>query len=210
MRVFEIFTSIQGETSWAGIPCFFIRLAGCNLSCEWCDTPRARDARVGQEQSVGVLVGHYRQSGIRAAMVTGGEPLMQAETPALLASLLEAGAAPALVETNGSFDIGVVPEGAVAVVDVKCPGSGAGGSFLPVNVERLRRTDEVKFAVADREDYEWAKAFMMRHDLAVRCRAVLFSPVFGRLEGRCLAEWMVADRLPARLQIQLHRVLGVP
>jgi len=135
---------------------------------------------------------------------------MQEETPSLIGALLKAGAMPLLVETNGSLDIGVIPADAIAIVDVKCPGSGACGSFRPVNLERLRRQDEVKFVIADRADYEWAVSFMNRHGLVSRCRAVLFSAAAGRLEPRRLADWMVIDRLAARFQIQLHKVLGVP
>jgi len=210
MRVVETFVSIQGETTWAGIPCFFIRLAGCNLRCAWCDTAYARDPAAGREETVAALVQAFHASGLAAVMVTGGEPLLQEETPALVRALREAGAEPVLVETNGSRDIGLLPPGTVAVVDVKGPSSGMADTFHPGNLDRLRPTDEIKFVVADRTDYEWAVALMRRHALARRCRAVLFSAVAGRLEARRLAEWLVADRLPARLQIQLHKVLGLP
>lgn len=207
MKVLETFVSIQGESTYAGLPCFFVRLAGCNLRCSYCDTPRVRED--GEACDIPSLVDGFRKSGLTLAEITGGEPLLQSETPALAHALLEAGARPVLVETNGSLDIGVLPEGSVAVVDVKCPGSGAGDSFDGANMSRLRPHDEVKFVLSDRADFEWAAAFVRRHDLVARCGAVLFSPVAGRLGGRELAAWLVADRLPVRLQLQLHKALGV-
>lgn len=210
MRVIETFASIQGESTYAGMPCFFVRLAGCNLNCAWCDTAYAREAGSGRSRSVAELAEAFRESGLPAVEITGGEPLIQPETPALAAALLEAGARLVLVETNGSRDIGVLPRGATAVMDVKGPGSGSFGSFDPVNLERLRLEDEVKFVIGDRADYEWAVDFMKRHALAGRCRAVLFSPVSDLLAPRTLADWMMRDRLPARLQVQLHKLLGLP
>ena len=207
MKAAETFVSIQGESTYAGLPCFFIRLAGCNLRCAYCDTVRAWSG--GEERSIPRLVDEFRRSGLALAEITGGEPLLQPETPALAGALLEAGANPVLVETNGSFDIGPLPAGAVAVMDVKCPGSGAGDSFNPVNLRRLRPRDEVKFVLSDRADFEWAAAFVRRHGLTSRCGAVLFSPVADRLAGRDLAAWLVEARLPVRLQIQLHKALGV-
>lgn len=207
MKVSETFASIQGESTYAGMPCFFIRLAGCNLRCSYCDAAQALEG--GVERDIPSLAEAFRRSGLSLAEITGGEPLLQAETPALARALLEAGAKPVLVETNGSLDIGVLPEGTVAVVDVKCPGSGAGDSFKPINLERLRPRDEVKFVLSDRTDFDWAAAFVRRHDLSVRCGAVLFSPVAGRLAPRELAEWLMEARLPVRLQLQLHKALGM-
>ncbi len=207
MNVIETLVSIQGESTFAGLPCFFIRLAGCNLRCAYCDTPRAWAD--GAERSLPSLVDEFRQSGLTLAEITGGEPLAQPDTPALAVALLGAGAKPVLVETNGSLDIGALPDGSVAVVDVKCPGSGAGDSFNPVNLLRLRPRDEVKFVLSDRADFDWSAAFVRRHNLAARCGAVLFSPVEGRLAGRDLAAWLVEERLPVRLQIQVHKALGV-
>ena len=207
MNVAECFASIQDESTFAGLPCYFIRLAGCNLRCVYCDTPGAWAG--GTEQGIPELAEAFRASGLTLAEITGGEPLLQAGTPDLARALLAAGAAPVLVETNGTCDIGVLPGGTVAVVDVKCPGSGAGASFNPVNLERLRPRDEVKFVLSDRADFDWAAAFVRRHRLLARCGAVLFSPVRDRLPGRDLAAWVLEARLPVRLQPQLHRVLGV-
>jgi 7-carboxy-7-deazaguanine synthase len=207
MKVKETFISIQGESTFAGFPCFFIRLSGCNLRCSYCDTMSAYIG--GERRTIPSLVEEYVKSGLAIAEITGGEPLLQPRTPQLAQALLDAGARTVLVETNGTMDIGVIPPGAVAVVDVKCPGSGAGESFNWVNLDRIRRHDEVKFVLSDRADFDWAADFVRRHELAGRCNAVLFSPVAGRLDPRVLAGWLVELKLPVRLQIQLHKMLGM-
>ena len=208
VEVCEVFTSLQGESTWAGLPCFFIRLAGCNLRCTYCDTPQAFEG--GRPMSIASLVGQYRASRAAMAEVTGGEPLLQAGFSALAAGLQDTGdGRPVLVETNGSCDLSLVPDGVIAIVDVKCPGSGQAGSFDEQNIPRLRPFDEVKFVLTDREDYSWARAFTARHALDQRCKAVLFSPVQDRLPPADLARWILEDRLPVRLQLQLHRILGV-
>ncbi len=208
MKVAESFSSIQGESTYAGTPCFFVRLAGCNLSCTYCDTVLSRGA--GRSCEIAAIVEEFRGSGMPIAEITGGEPLLQEETPALAAALLAAGARTVLVETNGTRDIGVLPAGTVAVMDVKCPGSGCAGSFNPVNLDRLRRHDEVKFVLSDRADFDWAVAFVKRHALVGRCAAVLFSPVVIRLPPEELARWLLEARLLVRLQLQLHKSLGMP
>jgi 7-carboxy-7-deazaguanine synthase len=207
MKVKETFVSIQGESTFAGFPCFFIRLSGCNLRCSYCDTASAYVG--GVRRTIPSLVESFRQSGLPVTEITGGEPLLQKKTPDLAAALLEAGARAVLVETNGSLDIGGLPPGSVAVVDVKCPGSGMGDSFNLANLDRLRRHDEVKFVLSDRLDFEWAAGFVKRHELVGRCGAVLFSPVMGRLDPKMLAGWLVEAKLPVRLQIQLHKTLGM-
>ncbi len=208
MKVVETFVSIQGESTYAGFPCFFVRLSGCNLRCSYCDTASAYVG--GEQRTIPSLVDEFHRAGVALVEITGGEPLLQPKTPALAQALVEAGAKPVLVETNGTLDIGVLPHGTVAVVDVKCPGSGWGQSFNFVNLDRLRLHDEVKFVLSDREDFDWAVDFVKRHELKARCAAVLFSPVAGRLDPAVLAGWLVESRLAVRLQLQLHKLLKMP
>jgi len=208
LTVAETFVSIQGESTYAGLACFFVRLAGCNLRCTYCDTRQALAA--GHEESVDALVTAAVAARTPLVEVTGGEPLLQDGFRALATGLRDRTDATVLVETNGSRDLAVIPEGVIAVVDVKCPGSGEGGSFDPANLARLRAYDEVKFVLTGRRDYEWARGFAADHALFGRCRAVLFSPAADRLEAELLAGWMLADRSAARLQVQLHKMLRVP
>ena len=204
----ETFVSIQGESTWAGLGCFFVRLAGCNLRCGYCDTPGALEA--GQEQvEISDLVREARGQRVPLIEVTGGEPLLQEAFPALIAALLKIPDRTVLVETNGSVDISSIPEGAVAIVDVKCPGSGAYGSFDMSNLIRLRPADEVKFVLSGRADYEWAREFVQEHAVAKRVVAVHFSPVAGQLLAGELGKWIVEDGLPVRLQLQLHKAAGI-
>lgn len=208
LRVAEIFTSIQGESSWAGYPCFFVRLTGCNLHCAYCDTPQSRQA--GQLMEVAEVAAVFRKSPVSLAEITGGEPLLQEDFTALAGALLEAGADPLLVETNGSLPLDRIPAGARAIVDVKCPDSGSGQSFLESNWARLRIQDELKFVVSSRADYEWARERVRERDLAERVSAVLFSPAHGTLPPAILAAWILEDALSVRLQLQLHRLLSLP
>jgi len=207
LSVCETFLSIQGESSYAGSPCFFIRLAGCNLRCHYCDTQFAYGA--GAPTAIATLVAQAAASPCRLVEITGGEPLQQDATPELAARLLSDTDKTVLLETNGSHDISVIPYDVVAVIDVKCPGSGEEKSFDLANLKRLRPVDEVKFVLSDRTDYEWAARFVREHDLAAGGRTVFFSPVWQTLEGGALASWIVEDGLPVRLQIQLHKVLGM-
>jgi 7-carboxy-7-deazaguanine synthase len=206
VTVVETFLAIQGESSWAGCPCFFIRLAGCNLRCRYCDTTYAYGP--GQTAAVAQLVAEARAARTTLVEVTGGEPLLQPEFTTLARVLRDESGKQVLVETNGTLDLSRVPEGVVAVMDVKCPGSGATVEFDRGNIQRLRPYDEVKFVLCDRADYEWARDFVSRHDLARRCHAVHFSPAWQLLAPCHLAEWLVADGLPVRLQMQLHKLLG--
>jgi 7-carboxy-7-deazaguanine synthase len=203
----ETFVSIQGESTYAGLPCFFIRLAGCNLRCTYCDTAYAWTG--GKERSVTALVRECAAHRAPLVEITGGEPLLQPGCAALAMALRGIPGKTVLVETNGSRDISVLPPGVIAIMDVKCPGSGQSVAFDMTNLARLRPTDEVKFVLCDRGDYEWAKAFVAEHRLAERCHAVLFSPAHGRLETALLARWLLQDCLPVRLQVQLHRLLGM-
>jgi 7-carboxy-7-deazaguanine synthase len=206
VHVTETFTSIQGESSYAGATCFFIRLGGCNLRCRYCDTPLAREP--GRATEVTDVVAQCAASPAAIAEITGGEPLLQPGFRALAEGLRDHGSKRAvLVETNGSQDLSAVPPGLVTIMDVKCPDSGEAASLDERNLARLRPGDEVKFVLASRSDYEWARAFVSRHDLAARCAWVLFGPVAGALDPADLAGWIVQDGLKVRLQVQLHRLV---
>jgi len=207
VEVSETFTSIQGESTYAGLPCFFIRLAGCNLSCSYCDTPQARVP--GKPVQWTQLVRECIESDTAIAEITGGEPLLQPLFPDLASSLRERTRRPVLVETNGSRDISIIPDRVTAIMDIKTPGSGMSQAMDMANIERLRPHDEVKFVLLDRADYEWARQITRTQRLWDLCRAVLFSPAHGRLDPATLAGWIVDDRLPVRLNLQLHKILGV-
>ena len=206
LTVNEIFRSIQGESTWSGCLCTFVRLTGCNLRCSFCDTTYAYDQ--GEQMSVEEVLGRVRGYNTRLVEITGGEPLLQAESFALARAFLAAGHK-VLVETNGSLDISVLPEGVVRIVDVKCPGSSMADRMHRQNLELLRPSDEVKFVITGRSDYDWAKAISTRYRLFEQV-AVLFSPAFSSLRPEELANWMVHDNLPARFQVQLHKVVWGP
>jgi 7-carboxy-7-deazaguanine synthase len=205
VTVHEIFESIQGESTWAGLTCFFIRLAGCNLRCAYCDTPEAWTG--GTVESVASIVRRAAKSKAAIVEITGGEPLLQPGAPELARRLAARLKRPVLIETNGTLDISLAPEGVVTIMDVKTPGSGEHAAFDPANLARLRPRDEVKFVLTGREDYEWARRFVRRTGIVKRCAAVLFSPARGRLAAADLGQWILRDGLPVRLQLQLHRVL---
>ena len=203
LRVTEIFHSIQGESTRAGAPCVFVRLTGCNLRCTWCDTAYAFHG--GQAMTMADVLDQVRGYGCPMVEITGGEPLLQPEVIPLMAELVRLGFR-VLLETGGSLPIDAVPEGVVRIVDIKCPGSGEADRNRWENLDRLRDGDELKFVLADRNDYEWAAKQVRRRGLAERC-PLLFSPVHDTLEPGKLARWVLADRLPVRIQIQLHKVL---
>jgi 7-carboxy-7-deazaguanine synthase len=207
VSVCETFVSIQGESTYAGLSCYFIRLAGCNLRCRYCDTTYAYNP--GLDAPIPDLVAECRANPAAIVEITGGEPLLQPGFRELATALRDQGGKPVLVETNGSLDISAIPAGVIAIMDIKCPGSGASEAMDPANIARLRPQDEVKFVLGDRTDYEWARDFVRRHSLATRCHAVLFSPVFGKLPAKDVAQWIVVDGLPVRVQVQLHKVLGM-
>jgi len=200
MRITEIFHSIQGESSHIGRPCTFVRLTGCNLRCTWCDSVYTFTG--GQKLSLDEVMEKVDAYGCRLVEVTGGEPLAQAESLELIRRLLDDGYE-TLIETSGSIDIAPVDRRAKIILDVKCPGSGEESKNLWSNLADLREHDEVKFVILDRFDYDYAKNVIAEHGLAGR--AILFSAVWDRLPIRELAEWMLADRVPARLQTQLHK-----
>jgi len=205
VRIAELFESIQGESTYAGLPCFFVRLAGCDLNCNYCDTPAARQD--GDPMPIDAVVSVCRVSQAPLIEITGGEPLQQEGFEALVVAIYEACNKTVLVETNGTCDISRIPDGVVAIVDVKTPGSGMAGTFDEANIARLRPYDEVKFVLCDRGDYEWAVEFVREHDLTTHCSAVLFSPAWEQLDASDVAEWLMDDVLPVRLQVQLHKVL---
>jgi len=206
MRVTEIFHSIQGESSFVGQPCVFIRLTGCPLRCAWCDTEYAFYG--GNEQSMEDILGKVESYSCRLVEITGGEPLAQSDAVPLITTLCEQGY-DVLIETSGAIDTAAVDTRAHVILDVKCPGSGMSDRMHWPNLDRLSMKDEAKFVLADRADYEWARQVLERHELATRC-TVLMSPVFGSLDPRQLAEWVLADRLPVRLQLQLHKLIWAP
>ena len=203
MRVSELFYSIQGETSYAGRPCAFVRLAGCNLDCVYCDTRYAREG--GTTMTVDEMVRETTKQQVRLVMVTGGEPLVQNETPELVQRFVAMGHT-VLVETNGSLDIDLLPDKVVRIVDMKCPDSGMSDRMLFSNLDRLRDTDEVKFVISSRQDYLWAKQMATTYSLAGRV-TVLFSPAYGILKPRDLAGWILDDHLECILQLQLHKII---
>src|SRR5688500_329935 len=200
IRITEIFHSIQGESSHAGRPCTFIRLAGCNLRCVWCDSEYTFTG--GDAMSIEGILERIGAWPTRLVEVTGGEPLAQKESFDLIRRLCDQGCE-VLMETSGSIDIGPVDPRATIILDVKCPGSGEERKNFWPNLARLRPGDEVKFVIADRADYEYALSVIRQRSLEET--SVLFSPVWGALPLRDLAEWMLADGLRARLQTQLHK-----
>lgn len=245
MVITEIFKSIQGEGTRAGLPCIFVRLTGCNLRCTWCDTAYAfhggnkmtveevltrvdelAELRPGSEERsaslrnsgrAGAEGGPYKTSvAVPLVQLTGGEPLLQEEIY-LLAEKLIASGYTVMIETSGERFVGKLPKKVIKIVDVKCPDSGEPDTFEMRNLEELAKCDEVKFVLATRRDYEFAREFTREHGLAGRVREVLFSPVFEDperrwpgLEPRQLAEWILADSLPVRLGLQLHKFIWDP
>jgi 7-carboxy-7-deazaguanine synthase len=200
MRITEIFHSIQGESSHAGRPCVFVRLTGCNLRCTWCDSEYTFTG--GERMSLDVVMERVRSYECRLVEVTGGEPLAQSEAFDLITRLCDEGFE-VLIETSGSIDITPVDRRAKIILDIKCPGSGEMAKNLWVNLDELRPHDEIKFVIADRTDYEWARKVIAERRL--ERWTVLLSPVWGVMSPKDLAEWMLADRLPARFQTQLHK-----
>ncbi len=204
LTINEIFHSIQGESTHAGEPCVFVRLTACDLRCSWCDTPYAFTE--GRKRSLDDVIAEVERFGCPLVEVTGGEPLLQADVYPLMERLL-AGGKTVLLETGGHISTEKVPAGVVRIVDVKCPGSGEAARMHWPNLDRLAPTDEVKFVVKDRADYEYARDVIGRYDLTRRSRAVLVSPVHGVLDPRMLAAWVLEDRLPVRLQLQVHKLI---
>jgi 7-carboxy-7-deazaguanine synthase len=206
MRITEIFYSIQGESTFVGRPCVFIRVTGCPLRCTWCDTAYA--FYEGEDLSLDQIVERVETFGCRLVEITGGEPLPHPEAVGLIARLLD-GDYTVLVETSGAIDIAPLDPRAVVIMDLKCPGSGMADRNLWSNLDRLKPNDQIKFVIKDREDYQWAREVLMRTGLHER-QVVLFSPVFGDLDPKTLAAWILEDRLAVQLQLQLHKFIWDP
>lgn len=204
LTVNEIFHSIQGESTLAGRLCVFVRLTACDLRCAWCDTPYAFVE--GRKMSVAEVVAEVARFGCPLVEITGGEPLLQEDVYPLMERLLDEGHA-VLLETGGHVSVERVPPNVVKVLDVKCPASGESAKNHWDNLPRLDVRDQVKFVIQDRADYEFARDVVERHALDRRVAAVLFSPVHGVLEPKALAEWVLADRLPVRVQLQVHKYI---
>lgn len=204
LTVNEIFHSVQGESSFAGQPCVFVRLTGCDLRCSWCDTPYA--FHEGERQTFEEVVAKVTDYRCSLVEVTGGEPLLQEDVYPLMERLLDSGCT-VLLETGGHRGTARVPPAVVTVLDVKCPGSGESAQNDWTNLDRLRPHDEVKFVIRDRGDYDYAREVLTRHRLEQRAAAVHFSPVHGVLDSRTLSEWVLGDRLSVRVQLQLHKYI---
>ncbi|HKQ88803.1 MAG TPA: radical SAM protein [Candidatus Acidoferrales bacterium] len=224
MFITEIFKSIQGEGTRAGLPCIFVRLTGCNLRCVWCDTAYAFHG--GEKHSLDEIVEKVErfaagpternERSVSLVEITGGEPLLQPDTPELATRLLLKNYT-VMIETSGERFIGELPCEVIKIVDVKCPDSGEGGKFNMANLDAIDEKDEIKFVIASRGDYEFAKEFAQQHGLARRVAQVIFSPVFADPAGawpglnpRELTEWILADGLPVRLGLQLHKFVWDP
>jgi 7-carboxy-7-deazaguanine synthase len=221
IALIELYASVQGESSFAGLPCIFVRLAGCNLRCSWCDSEYTfsggeRSTLEQVEQKIAAL------APIRLVEFTGGEPMLQERALLPLMSKLLERDYTLLLETSGERPLGAVPAAVHKIMDVKCPASGESGRFHLPNLQALTPRDEVKFVLSDRTDYEFARDFIRRHDLSFRCGHVLLSPAFTKtpsaersaenctLDPRLLVEWMLADHLPARLSLQIHKFIWEP
>ena len=207
LTINEIFYSIQGESTYAGRPCVFVRLTACDLRCAWCDTPYA--FHEGRKHSLEEVLAAVEKIECPLVEITGGEPLLQNDVYPLMQSLIARGRT-VLLETGGHHSTRSVPDSVVTILDVKCPGSGEAHRNDWSNLDRLRPRDEVKFVIKDRTDYEYARDVMTQHRLGERVAAVHLSPVHGVMDLRQLSEWTMADRLPARVQLQLHKYIWDP
>ncbi|MFZ5480775.1 MAG: radical SAM protein [Myxococcota bacterium] len=206
VRLVEVYASVQGESTFAGLPCVFVRLAGCNLRCTWCDSTFTFTG--GEWRAIDAVVDEACAYGIDLVEVTGGEPLVHRQAVTLMERLVARGKT-VLLETSGSRDIGPVPPAVHVILDLKPPDSGEERANLWSNVEKLRRKDEVKIVIASRRDYEWARQKIGEHRLADRC-TVLLSPAWGLVDPKDVVAWMLEDRLPARFQVQMHKVIWPP
>jgi 7-carboxy-7-deazaguanine synthase len=203
LTITEIFKSIQGESSFTGLPCLFIRLTGCNLRCTWCDTEYA--FYEGKPKSVQDIMKAIEPLGVPLVEITGGEPLLQDEVYDLMNALL-AKDYQVLLETGGGVSVAKVPQQVIKILDVKCPGSSEDSRNLWDNLNHLNPHDEVKFVLADRADYEWSRTILQQYDIPKKAK-VLFSPVYDRLDLKELAAWVLEDNLPVRAQTQLHKII---
>ena len=207
LTINEIYFSVQGESTWAGLPCVFVRLTFCDLRCTYCDTEYA--FYEGKKRSLGEIVDDVLAYDCPLVEITGGEPLLQRNVLPLMAMLADADRT-ILLETSGAHDISAVDPRVHRIMDLKTPGSGEVERNLFSNIDYLTSRDEVKFVIGSREDYEWSRAQLREHRLVDRCRAVLFSPIFGRIDPREIVEWILADKLPVRFQLQMHKFIWTP
>jgi len=203
LEVTEIYKSVQGESTYMGLPCIFIRLTGCNLRCVWCDTTHA--FHDGEKLSIHQIIDKVKSYDIKLVEITGGEPLLQKEVFPLMESLLK-NEFKVMLETSGSLAINNVPAKVIKIIDLKCPGSGEENKNLWENLNHLTPTDEIKFVIADKADYEWSKKVLQDYELDKKV-SVLFSPVFEKLKLKDLTEWILEDNLPVRLHTQLHKYI---
>ncbi len=203
LKVNEIFYSLQGESLYAGLPCVFVRLTGCNLRCAWCDTRYAYEA--GRDMALADIIGRVNEYGCPLVEITGGEPLLQDQTPALIHELIDGGYQ-VMLETNGTRDICNLPEACISIVDIKCPASGENNRHRPDIIHQLRPDDQVKFVISDETDYCFARDFS-RNIENLPSANILFSPVSGVLPAATLAEWILRDQPGVRMQLQLHQII---
>jgi 7-carboxy-7-deazaguanine synthase len=221
MYLIEIYKSIQGESSFAGLPCIFVRLAGCNLRCSWCDSEYTFSG--GYKLSIDEVLAEVRKlAPVKLVEITGGEPMLQEREVVPLMEHLLADGCEVLIETSGERPLGRVPKRVHKIMDVKCPGSGEAGNFHFPNLETLTQADEIKFVIRDRADYEFAREFVAEHELIGRAGEVLFSPAFRKdagperdarnllLDPRELVQWMLDDGLKVRLGLQIHKFIWEP
>jgi 7-carboxy-7-deazaguanine synthase len=207
LKVNEIYESIQGESSWAGLRCIFVRLTACDLRCTYCDTEYA--FYEGKKRLVSEVLEEVLAIDTPLVEITGGEPLLQKNVLPLMTAFCDAGRT-VLIETSGAHDISKIDPRVHRIMDLKTPGSGECARNLWSNLAHLEKRDEVKFVIGSREDYEWSRERVREHDLTARCGTVLFSPIFGRIEPREIVEWIIADQLPVRFQLQMHKFIWEP
>ena len=209
LRVFETFSSIQGESTFAGRLCYFIRLAGCNLACSYCDTLKAQaPGSYTREVSAETLASEAVSSGLKLVEITGGEPMMQGECVGVLCELLISSGMTVLIETNGSLDLSSLPPEVIRIIDYKTPSSGESGRMYIDNFRSLRSCDQVKFVISDRHDFDFSCQIIQKYFLDKQTEHILMSPVLSTLPGERLVEWMLAEKVPARLNLQLHKFMN--
>jgi len=207
LTINEIYLSVQGESTWAGLPCVFVRLTGCDLRCTYCDTEYA--FYEGKKRPLQEIFDEVVALDCPLVEITGGEPLLQKNVLPLMTALCDAGKT-VLIETSGAHDISKIDRRVHRIMDLKTPSSGECGRNLFSNIGFLEERDEVKFVLGSREDYEWTRQQIREHSLNKRVRAVLLSPIFGKIEPRDIVDWMLADKLPARFQLQMHKFIWEP
>ena len=207
LTINEIYESIQGESTWAGERCVFLRLTFCDLRCTYCDTEYA--FYKGTKRPVDEVLADVLARDFPLVEITGGEPLLQKNVLPLMTALCDAGRT-VLIETSGAHDISTIDARVHRIMDLKTPGSGESARNLMANIPHLTKGDEVKFVIGSREDYEFSREQVRTHELVARCGAVLFSPIFGRIEPRQIVEWILEDKLPVRFQLQMHKFIWDP